>query len=79
MNAWSFNSIQDFLLSLGFSIDQDQGQFLKWETGWQHVTIPFSELAGHTVFTFMEKARNRGWIPAEGSGSLSEGDSFQCV
>jgi hypothetical protein len=79
MNAWSYSSIQDFLVSLGFSVDQDQGQFAKWSTGWQQVVIPFSELAGHTVATFSRKAQLRGWIQAESSASPSEQSLAPCV
>ena len=67
MSAWQYDSIQDLLVSAGFTIDQEQGQFSKWHTGWQFISIPFVELAGHTVLTFMQKARRRGWLPEEES------------
>ena len=67
MSAWQYESIQDLLVSAGFTIDQEQGQFSKWYTGWQFISIPFVELAGHTVTTFMQKARRRGWLPEEES------------
>ena len=65
MISWHHDSIQDLLVSIGFTIDQEQGQFSKWHTGWQFISIPFAELAGHTVSTFMQKARRRGWLPEE--------------
>jgi hypothetical protein len=65
MKTRAYDSIQDFLLALGFSVDQEQGQFSKWNTAWQFIVIPFSELAGHTAATFIEKARSRGWLPTE--------------
>jgi len=55
----SYHSIQDFLLAIGFSIDQDQNQFSKWTADQQHISIPFSELSGHTVTTFFGKAQRR--------------------
>jgi hypothetical protein len=79
MNTWAYPSIQDFLVALGFSIDQEQSQFSKWHTGWQFVAIPFSELAGHTVVTFREKAQRRGWILAESNAPSSEQDLVPCV
>ncbi|HXG19709.1 MAG TPA: hypothetical protein VNN62_11650 [Methylomirabilota bacterium] len=65
MNVQQYESIQDLLVSLGFTIDQEQGQFSKWHTGWQFIAIPFSEIAGHTVSSFIQKARQRGWLPEE--------------
>jgi hypothetical protein len=77
MKPWAHDSIQDLLVSLGYAIDQEQGHFSKWHTGWQFITIPFSELAGHTVASFIEKARNRGWLLRE---SETREDSFlPCV
>ena len=67
MSFWQYESIQDLLVSLGFTIDQEQGQFSKWHTGWQFTAIPFSELTGHTVSSFIAKARRRGWLPEEDS------------
>ena len=65
MSAWQYESIQDLLVSLGFTIDQEQGQFSRWQTGWQFTAIPFHELTGHTVSSFIAKARRRGWLPEE--------------
>jgi hypothetical protein len=76
MQAWAYESIQDFLVSLGFSIDLEQGQFTKWITGWQYIHIPFSELAGHTVATFREKALKRGWLLTEEPPSSPEQQAF---
>ena len=71
MSAWQHESIQDLLVSAGFTIDQEQEQFSKWYTGWQLISIPFIELAGHTVTTFVQKARRRGWLPEEDNQSDS--------
>lgn len=65
MKTYKYESIQDFLISLGLSVDQEQGQFAKWNRAWQFIVIPFSELAGHTVTTLIEKAHRRGCLPAE--------------
>lgn len=75
MKKGAYQSIQDFLISLGFSVDQEQGQFSRWNTAWQFVAIPFSELAGHTVTTFIEKAQRRGWLPEESLMSSPEQDA----
>jgi hypothetical protein len=71
MSVWQYESIQDLLVSIGFTIDQEQNQFSKWHTGWQFIAIPFVELAGHTVSTFVQKARRRGWLPEEESQNES--------
>ena len=76
MSIWHYESIQDLLVSTGFTIDQDQGQFSKWHTGWQFIAIPFVELAGHTVPTFVQKARRRGWLPEEESQNDS---AMSCI
>lgn len=66
MRLSHYENIQDLLVGLGFTIDQEQGQFAKWVTGWQFVAIPFAELAKHTVKSFIPKARRRGWLKDEG-------------
>lgn len=76
MSIWQYESIQDLLVSTGFTIDQEQGQFSKWHTGWQFIAIPFMELAGHTVTTFVQKARRRGWLPEE---EVQEDSYMSCV
>ncbi|MBI3757009.1 MAG: hypothetical protein HY267_03435 [Deltaproteobacteria bacterium] len=76
MSVWQYESIQDLLVSLGFTIDQEQGQFSRWQTGWQFTAIPFCELTGHTVSTFVAKARRRGWLPEE---KLEEDSSATCI
>ena len=65
MSIWHYESIQDLLVSVGFTIDQEQRQFSKWHTGWQFIAIPFAELAGHTVTSFVQKAQRRGWFPED--------------
>jgi hypothetical protein len=80
MKLYAYDSIQDFLIAKGFSIDQEQGHFSKWNSGWQFVTIPFVELAGHSVPTFAEKAFNRGWLSTEtATSSAQEEQLFPCV
>ncbi len=76
MNMWRHDSIQDLLVSLGFTIDQEQGQFSRWQTGWQFIAIPFTELTGHTVVSFVTKARRRGWLPEE---ETHEETQMSCV
>ncbi len=76
MSIWQYESIQDLLVSTGFTIDQEQGQFSKWHTGWQFISIPFMELAGHTVSTFVQKARRRGWLPEE---EVQDDSYMSCV
>lgn len=76
MSIWQYESIQDLLVSTGFTIDHEQGQFSKWHTGWQFISIPFIELAGHTVTTFVQKARRRGWLPEE---EVQEDSYMSCV
>jgi hypothetical protein len=76
MSILSYEAIQDLLVSAGFTIDQDQRQFSKWHTGWQFIAIPFTELGGHTVSTFVQKARRRGWLPEE---EIQEDTYMSCV
>lgn len=60
-----YDSIQDFLIAYGFSIDQEGARFHKWVNGWIHVEIPFSAMAGETVASFFAKAQRNGWIEDE--------------
>jgi len=76
MNIWRYESIQELLVSTGFTVDQEQGQFSKWHTGWQFISIPFAELAGHTVGSFREKAKRRGWFPEE---EFQEETPMSCI
>ena len=69
--AWSYGSIQDLLVSYGFQIDEDRGWFLKQTVGEEHIIIPFSELMGHTVGSFLGKAERRGWQLAAESAAPS--------
>jgi hypothetical protein len=59
--AWFYSSIQELLASYGFRIDEDHGWFLKHTTDEQQIVIPFSEITGHTVASFLGKAERRGW------------------
>ena len=70
--AWHHNSIQDLLVSHGFRIDQNHGRFLKQTIDEQQIIIPFSELTGHTVTSFLGKAERRGWQLATESMASSE-------
>jgi hypothetical protein len=76
MQSWQYDSIQEMLISLGFTIDQEQGQFSRWQTGWQFIAIPFTELTGHNVSSFVEKARRRGWLP---EGELQNDAQMSCA
>jgi len=76
MSIWRYESIQDLLVSTGFTVDQEQGQFSKWHTGWQFISIPFAELAGHTVGSFKDKAKRCGWFPEE---ELQEETPMSCI
>lgn len=52
-----FTCITDLLVAEGFSIDTSKQIFRKG-----NVEIPFPEISRHTVASFIEKARARGWI-----------------
>ena len=68
---WLHKSIQDLLVSCGFQVDQDHNWFLKQTVGEEHIIIPFSELMGHTVGSFLGKAERRGWQLAAESATAS--------
>jgi len=70
--AWLYNSIQDLLASYGFHIDEDHGWFLKQTTDEQQIVIPFSEITGHNVASFLGKAERRGWQLAAESAAPTE-------
>ena len=70
--AWVYRSIQDLLTSYGFLVDQDRGWFLKQTVGEEQIIIPFSELMGHTVGSFLGKAERRGWQLAAESAASSQ-------
>ena len=63
-------SIQDYLVSLGFSVNESQGTFTKWVNGWTHVEIPFADLAGRTVEEFQRRAKADGWIAKTAADAL---------
>ncbi len=52
------DSIQDYLISIGFKAGDDT--FAR-----DFVTIPVAEIIGHTVDSFKRKAINKGWIQPE--------------
>ncbi len=52
-------SHQDFLLSRGYSVNVHEEAFVKWASGWQRVSIPFSDLAGHTEESFRKLVEKR--------------------
>ena len=60
----AFDNIQDMLIAEGFAINGDF--FVKGA-----VAFPAVEIVGHTVGTFAEKARLRGWIGSP-IGQLSD-------
>ena len=51
-----FESIQDYLLALHFQIKGDV--FINGV-----IVIHADDLKGHTVFSFMEKMKKKGWFP----------------
>ena len=54
-------SITDLLVAEGFVIDEKKQFFKKDE-----IEISFSELTRHTVSSFIEKARAKGWLDPYG-------------
>lgn len=58
-------SIQEFLLSQGFTVNESQYTFSMWRSGYLRIEIPFSALAGHTVESFQRIALDKGWITPE--------------
>lgn len=59
------DSIQDWLVKVGFSIQQEQQQFTRWKTAFKFVAIPFDALAGHSVHTFQQRAVRAEWVDAD--------------
>ena len=57
------DTIQDLLTKAGYTIDQDKKQFAKSISFMETKVIPFDELAGHTVDSFVEKAKRHQWLP----------------
>ena len=51
------DSITDLLIAEGFVIDEKKQLFKKDE-----IEISFVELTRHTVLSFVEKARAKGWL-----------------
>ncbi|MGE0821418.1 MAG: hypothetical protein AB7G75_15720 [Candidatus Binatia bacterium] len=62
VQAQLYSSIQELLTANGFSIDYERGWFVKPTSNDRMLVILFSELAGHTVKTFYEKAEHNGWL-----------------
>jgi hypothetical protein len=63
------DSIQETLVDhYGFTIKGDT--FVK--DGYMgEISIPFNEVIGHTVGSFLEKAKRRGWLQEESAAPLS--------
>ena len=59
-------SIQDWLVARGFQVDLTSQAFFQWTNDYQKVSIPFTELMGHTLNTFKEKSVRKGWVSIEG-------------
>lgn len=53
-------SIQEWLTGIGFQMWPLSEVFER-----AGVRIPYTELAGHTVATFKEKAKRKGWVTEE--------------
>lgn len=53
-----YESIADMLVAEGFTIDSEKQVFKK-----DALEILFSDLAKHTVASFIEKARAKDWLP----------------
>ncbi len=47
-----YNNITDFLVAVGFSIDQEQQYFYLYLSTAERMVIPFTELSGHTIESF---------------------------
>jgi hypothetical protein len=56
-NHCRYPNIQDLLTTLGYTIDHPSARF---QAG--AIQIPFAALRGHSVSTFVEMARTRGWL-----------------
>ena len=53
--------IQGLLTTNGFQIMQSERKFYR-NGVYETIEIPFDELSGHTVDSFIEKAKRRGWL-----------------
>lgn len=53
-----YDSIQQYLEALKFTINKDY-----YVCG--EIVFPCVEICGHTVATFADKMRRKGWVPAE--------------
>ena len=56
--------IQGLLTESGFQIMQSERKFYR-NGVYETIEIPFDELSGHTVDSFIEKAKRRGWLPGD--------------
>lgn len=55
-------SIQDWLISEGFCVDQDNGCFQKGAN-----KVPFSDIIGHSLDSFKKNLKSKGWSAEEES------------
>lgn len=58
----NWESIQDYLIDIGFEVNTSGECFYKWTTGWTKVEILFKELAGKSIAYFQKKAKEEKWI-----------------
>lgn len=58
-------SIQETLLNIGFIINGEN--FVRHD-----IVIPFDEIIGYSVDSFLEKAKRRGWIQEDQRGGGGE-------
>lgn len=58
-------SIQEWLIARGFQVDLTAQTFFRWTNDYQKVSIPFTELMGHTLNTFKQKATRKEWVTGE--------------
>lgn len=57
------DSVQQTLIDMGFVIDEKNENYVLGE-----VAIPAVEIIGHTVGSFLEKGKRRGWLHQEPMG-----------
>lgn len=56
-----YDSIQDFLTAHGWAIDNTKEPYFHKDG----IRINCSEISKHSLLTFIEKARQKGWITEE--------------
>jgi hypothetical protein len=65
MQPRSYDTIQDYLVAHGYSVNEEQGYFFVWRNEFVRIEIPFAALFGHSVVTFAEKAKRQGWVEVD--------------